>query len=199
MIDRRHFLASAAAATLATEPLLAQAGPLDWNALAQDVRAEMAWAWAEYRKKAWGQDEIRPVSGTSKSFLIPGQTVGLSIVEALDTLWLMGLDAELEDGVRWIKGSLRFDLDGDAQVFEATIRLVGGLLSGHLATGEAMLLELAHDLASRMMPAFDTPTGMPMRYVNLCTGKTRDPLSFPAEIGGGLAPEFVTLSKLTGE
>jgi mannosyl-oligosaccharide alpha-1,2-mannosidase len=159
----------------------------------------MAWAWAEYRKQAWGQDEIRPVSGTSKSFLIPGQTVGLSIVEALDTLWLMGLDAEVEDGVRWIKQSLRFDLDGDAQVFEATIRLVGGLLSGHLATGEAKLLELAQDLARRMMPAFDTPTGMPMRYVNLRTGKTRDPLSFPAEIGGGLAPEFVTLSKLTGD
>ncbi len=145
----------------------------------------MAWAWAEYRKMAWGQDEIRPVSGTGKSFLIPGQTVGLSIVEALDTLWLMGLDAELEDGVRWIRQSLRFDLDGDAQMFEATIRLVGGLLSGHLATGEAKLLELAHDLATRMMPAFDTPTGMPMRYVNLVTGKTRDPLSFPAEIGGG--------------
>ena len=159
----------------------------------------MAWAWAEYRKLAWGQDEIKPVSGTGQSFLIPGQTVGLSIVEALDTLWLMGLDAEFEDGVRWIKTSLRFDLDGDAQVFEATIRLVGGLLSGHLATGETRLLELAHDLATRMMPAFDTPTGMPMRFVNLKTGKTRDPQSFPAEIGGGMAPEFVTLSRLTGE
>jgi mannosyl-oligosaccharide alpha-1,2-mannosidase len=200
LIDRRHFLGSAASsAALAAGPARARAPRPDWHALAQDVRAEMAWAWAEYRKYAWGQDEIRPVSGTGQSFLIPGQTVGLSIVEALDTLWLMGLDAELEDGVRWIKSSLRFDLDGDAQVFEATIRLVGGLLSGHLATGEATLLELAHDLASRMMPAFDTPTGMPMRFVNLHTGKTRDPLSFPAEIGGGMAPEFVTLSRLTGE
>jgi mannosyl-oligosaccharide alpha-1,2-mannosidase len=200
VIDRRHFLGSAvASAALSATPALARTERADWHALAQDVRGEMAWAWAEYRKQAWGQDEIRPVSGTSRSFLIPGQTVGLSIVEALDTLWLMGLDAELEDGVRWIKQSLRFDLDGDAQVFEATIRLVGGLLSGHLATGEAKLLELAQDLATRMMPAFDTPTGMPMRYVNLHTGKTRDPLSFPAEIGGGLAPEFVTLSKLTGD
>jgi mannosyl-oligosaccharide alpha-1,2-mannosidase len=200
LIDRRDFLGSAAAsAAIAATPALARKPSVDWHGLAQDVRSEMAWAWAEYRRNAWGQDEIKPVSGTSQSFLIPGQTVGLSIVEALDTLWLMGLDAELEDGVRWVTSSLRFDLDGDAQVFEATIRLVGGLLSGHLATGEAKLLELAHDLATRMMPAFDTPTGMPMRFVNLVTGRTRDPLSFPAEIGGGMAPEFVTLSKLTGE
>lgn len=200
MIDRRLFLASAAASTaLAATPGESRDPTPDWQSLARDVRAEMAWAWAEYRRYAWGQDEIRPVSGSGQSFLIPGQTVGLSIVEALDTLWLMGLDAELEDGIRWITSSLRFDLDGDAQVFEATIRLVGGLLSGHLATGEAKLLELAHDLASRMMPAFDTPTGMPMRYVNLVTGKARDPLSFPAEIGGGMGPELVTLSTLTGE
>ncbi|CAN5356121.1 hypothetical protein BH09PSE4_BH09PSE4_15820 [soil metagenome] len=197
---RRHFLRSAGAASLglAAGRLPARAPDVDWAALAADVRAEMKWAWGEYRKYAWGQDEMRPVSATGQSFLIEGQTVGLSIVEALDTLWLMGLDAELEDGVRWIKQHLTFDLDGDAQLFEASIRLVGGLLSGHLATGEARLLELAHDLATRMMPGFDTPTGMPMRYVHLRTGATRDAISFPAEIGG-FSPEYATLSRLTGE
>jgi mannosyl-oligosaccharide alpha-1,2-mannosidase len=201
MMRRRAVLGAGAAGALAAlaGPGMATPVAVDWQKLAAEVKAEMAWAWAEYRKIAWGQDEVRPVSGTGKSFLIPGQTVGLSIVEALDTLWLMGLDAEFEDGVRWIKTSLRFDLDGDAQIFEATIRLVGGLLSGHLASGDARLLELAHDLATRMMPAFDTPTGMPMRFVNLKTGKTRDAHSFPAEIGGGMAPEFLTLSRLTGE
>lgn len=196
MLTRRSFVAAASAAAL---PLPALAADEDWPALAAEVKREMAWAWGEYRKVAWGQDEVKPVSGSGQSFLIPGASVGLSIVEALDTLWLMGLDAELEDGVRWVREHLRFDLDGDAQVFEATIRLVGGLLSGHLATGDRKLLELAHDLATRMMPCFDTPTGMPMRYVNLVTGRTRDPQSFPAEVGGGMAPEFVTLSRLTGE
>lgn len=201
MMRRRAVLGAGAAgaAVALARPGRAAPAAVDWHRLAAEVKAEMAWAWAEYRRIAWGQDEVRPVSGTGKSFLIPGQTVGLSIVEALDTLWLMGLDAEFEDGVRWIKTSLRFDLDGDAQIFEATIRLVGGLLSGHLASGDARLLELAHDLATRMMPAFDTPTGMPMRFVNLKTGKTRDAHSFPAEIGGGMAPEFLTLSRLTGE
>lgn len=200
---RRQFLHSAAVG-LATSALpastLGRAAPAaDWAATAAQVKAAMRWAWQRYRAVAWGQDEVKPVSGAGQSFLIPGATVGLSIVEALDTLWLMGLDAELEDGIRWIKQRLTFDLDGEAQVFEASIRLVGGLLSGHLATGDARLLELAHDLATRMMPCFDTPTGMPMRYVHLRTGKTRDAQSFPAEIGGGMAPEYVTLSKLTGD
>ena len=198
-MHRRSFLA-AGAATLAAPALLNAAAPReDWQALAAEVKAAMRWAWSEYRKVAWGQDEVKPVSGGGQSFLIPGASVGLSIVEALDTLWLMGLDAELEDAIRWIKAKLTFDLDGEAQVFEASIRLVGGLLSGHLATGDKRLLELAHDLATRMQPCFDTPTGMPMRYVHLRTGKTRDAQSYPAEIGGGMAPEDVTLSRLTGE
>lgn len=192
-------LGAAAAMPVAQGAAFAQAPATDWSALAAAVKAEMRWAWQRYRAVAWGADEVRPVSGSGRSFLIPDATVGLSIVEALDTLWLMGLDAELEDAVRWIRQRLTFNLDGDAQLFEASIRLVGGVLSGHLATGEARLLELAHDLATRMMPAFDTPTGMPMRFVNLRTGKTRDPLSFPAEIGGGMAPEYVTLSRLTGD
>ena len=180
-------------------PLVAAAPREDWAALAADVRAEMRWAWGRYRALAWGQDQIKPVSGGSRSFLVKGASVGLTIVEALDTLWLMGLDAELEDGVRWCRERLRFDLDGDVSVFETSIRMVGGLLSGHLATGDAKLLELAHDLATRLMPAFGTPTGMPMRFVNLKTGRISGPKSNPAEIGGGLAPEFVTLSQATGE
>ena len=200
-MDRRTFIA-AGMGLAAARPALAlpAAQPReDWSALAGKVKAAMKWAWGEYRRVAWGQDEVKPVSGGGQSFLIPGASVGLSIVEALDTLWLMGLDAELEDGIRWIHRHLTFDLDGEAQVFEASIRLVGGLLSGHLATGDARLLELAHDLATRMQPCFDTPTGMPRRYVHLQTGRTRDAESFPAEIGGGMAPEYVTLSRLTGE
>ncbi len=197
-LSRRSMLAGAAA-SLPLAALPAATENADWAALAAAVKAEMRWAWHRYRAVAWGQDEVKPVSGTGQSFLVSNANVGLSIVEALDTLWLMGLDAELEDAVRWIRRHLTFDLDGDAQLFEASIRLVGGLLSGHLATGDARLLELAHDLAARMMPAFATPTGMPMRFVNLRTRAARDTVSFPAEIGGGCLPEYWTLSNLTGD
>ena len=197
ILSRRSLIAGAAASMpLAAIPAAARE---DWHGLAAEVKAEMRWAWHQYRAVAWGQDEVKPVSGTGQSFLLKGHSVGLSIVEALDTLWLMGLDAELEDGVRWIKQHLTFDLDGEAQLFEASIRLVGGLLSGHLATGDARLLELAHDLATRMMPCFATPTQMPMRFVNLRTGVATGTVSFPAEIGGGCLPEYATLSRLTGD
>ncbi|MDB5584198.1 MAG: Mannosyl-oligosaccharide 1,2-alpha-mannosidase [Bradyrhizobium sp.] len=171
----------------------------NWAKLAEDVRREFRWAWRNYHEKAWGKDQINPASGTSGSFFIPGHDLGLSCVEALDTLWLMGLDEEFEQGVDWIKGNLDFDIDGEAQVFETNIRLVGGLLSAHLACGDPMLLDKARDLADRLMKAFDpSPHGLPHRYVNLKTGAVRDPETNLAEIGS-YTSEFGVLGKLTGD
>jgi mannosyl-oligosaccharide alpha-1,2-mannosidase len=110
----------------------------------------------------------------------------------------MGLDNEFLDGVKWIKAELDFDVDGEVSVFEASIRLVGGLLSAHHACGDPTLLAKARDLADRLRPAFDTPTGFPYRYINLKTGARRDPATNPAEIGTFL-PEWGTLSRLTGD
>ncbi len=171
-----------------------------WKALAADVRAEMAWAWQGYADRAWGADQIKPVSGGKESFFFEGgPSLGLTIVEALDTLWLMGLDGEFEQGVRWVCDHLSFDHDRDIQVFETNIRLVGGLLSAWKAGGEKKLLALAKDLADRLMPAFaKSPTGLPYRFVNLRTGAARDKLTYPAEFGTYIA-EFGTLSQATGE
>ena len=194
---RRSALAAFAAAGLA--PGLANAQPEDWKALAADVRAEFQWAWQGYVAKAWGKDEINPVSGTSRSFFIEGHDLGLSLVEALDTLWIMGLDAEFQAGVDWVKSSLDFNVDGEAQVFETNIRLVGGLLSAHLACSDPVLLAKARDLADRLMKAFDaSPHGLPWRYVNLKTGAVRDPETNLAEIGTYIT-EFGMLGRLTGD
>ena len=68
---------------------------------------------------------------------------------------------------------LSFDVDVRVNVFEVNIRLLGGLLSGHLlaadpATGPRLmpggydggLLVLAQDLGRRLLPAFrESPTG----------------------------------------
>ena len=188
---------------LASVPLIgaaqASAKP-DWKALGEDVRAQMAWAWAAYKDRCFGADQIKPVSGTAEPFFFPkGPPLGLSIVEALDTLYLMGLDREAEEGVRWIADNLHFDIDGEVQVFETGIRMVGGLLSGWYGTRDKKLLVLAKDLADRLSPAFTkSPTGMPYRFVNLKTGAVRDPESYPAEIGTYIA-EWGTLSKAVGD
>lgn len=199
-LHRRHALSlmGGTAAALAM-PLTAQARSEDWAALAADVKAEFKWSWDHYVARAWGRDEINPVSGGHQHFFIEGHDLGLSLVEALDTLWLMELDEEFQAGVDWVKANLDFDVDGDIQVFEANIRLVGGLLSAHLCSGDPVLLARAKDLADRLMKAFDaSPHGLPYRYVNLRTGAVRDPETNLAEIGTYIA-EFGMLSRLTGD
>jgi mannosidase alpha-like ER degradation enhancer 2 len=110
---------------------------------------------------------------------------------------LMGLRSEAADAKRLILERLSFDRDVSVQVFEVTIRLLGGLLAAYQLDGDPRFLHLATDLGDRLLPAFRSPTGMPFRYVNLRTGATRDPVSNPAEIGT-LMLEFGTLAKLTG-
>ncbi|KQS02439.1 alpha-mannosidase [Sphingomonas sp. Leaf357] len=182
---------------MAIRPALASTGT-DWHALAEDVKAQMAWSWDRYRERAWGKDEIKPVSGGFSSFPLKAHHLGLSLIEALDTLWVMGLDSRFQAGVDWVKANFDADVDGEVSVFETSIRLVGGLLSAHHACGDATLLAKARDLANRLLPAFATPTGMPYRFVNLKTGAVREPVTSPADIATYL-PEWGTLSQLTGD
>jgi mannosyl-oligosaccharide alpha-1,2-mannosidase len=171
----------------------------DWRALGEDVREQMRWAWAQYRERAWGKDQIKPISGGFESFPLKTHHLGLTIVEALDTLWIMGLDEEFRDGVEWVKRNLDFDVDGEVSVFETAIRLVGGLLSAFHACGDQALLAKARDCTDRLLPSFAaSPLGIPHRFINLRTGALRDPITNPAETGTFI-PEFGFLSRATGD
>jgi len=119
-------------------------------------------------------------------------------VDALDTLILMNLDAEVAKAKALIVSNLSFDRNIYVKNFEITIRLLGGLLSSYQLTGDKRLLRLAEDLGNRLLPAFNSPTGLPYVYVNLRTGQVRDPVTNPAETGT-LLLEFGALSKLTGK
>jgi hypothetical protein len=212
-LDRRTFLRAAAttgavaagqqwlaapARAAAAGPAVGAARPPD-PVVAAAVRAEFLHAWTAYRRLAWGRDELLPMSGVGSDFFADGVSIGLTIIEALDTLYVMGLDDELSDAVRWCEQNLDFDIDADFQVFEAIIRVVGGLLSGYHATGRPALLRLARDLADRLLPAFTaSPTGAPYRFVNLHTGAVSGPVNVLAEIGTNVA-EFGDLSRLTGD
>jgi mannosidase alpha-like ER degradation enhancer 2 len=168
--------------------------PIDRAALRSQVRAEFLRSWKAYEEYAWGHDELRPLSKQPRDWY--GQSLLMTPVDSLDTLLLMGFDAEAEKAKALIADRLSFDKDISVKVFEVTIRLLGGLLSGYQMTHDPRLLHLADDLGSRLLPAFNTPTGMPYMFVNLRTGKTSGARSNPAEIGT-LILEFGTLSKLT--
>ena len=167
------------------------------RAIADEVRREFLHAWNAYKRLAWGQDELLPVSGTFRDFFADGHPVGLTIIESLDTLFFMELDDDLDRSVRWIKDNVDFDIDADFQMFETVIRVLGGLLSGFHCTGDRALLELARDVGDRMLPCFtESPTGAPYRFVNPHTGEVSGPRNFLAEIGTNIA-EFGDLSALT--
>ena len=167
----------------------------DAQQLAARVRTEFLHAWNNYERYAWGHDALRPLSETAYDWY--GQSLLMTPVDALDTLILMHLDSEAERARSLIVSDLSFDRDIYVKNFEITIRLLGGLLSGYQLSGDKRLLSLAEDLGNRLLPAFNSPTGLPYVYVNLRTGQTRDPVTNPAETGT-LLLEFGTLSKFTG-
>jgi mannosidase alpha-like ER degradation enhancer 2 len=162
--------------------------------LASQVKAEFLHAWSGYEKYAWGHDDLRPLSKTHHDWY--GQSLLMTPVDSLDTLIIMGLKDEARTTREYIVKNLSFDKDIYVQNFEITIRLLGGLLSSYQLTGDKRLLALAEDLGNRLLPVFNSPTGLPYRFVNLKTGKVRGADSNPAETGT-LLVEFGALSKLT--
>jgi len=162
--------------------------------IAAQVRSEFLHAWNGYKKYAWGHDDLNPLSKTYHDWY--AESLLMTPVDALDTMILMGLKDEAKSTREYIVKNLSFDKDISVQNFEITIRLLGGLLSSYQLTGDERLLNLAEDLGNRLLPVFDSPTGLPYRYVNLKTGKVRGNISNPAETGT-LLIEFGTLSKLT--
>ncbi len=160
------------------------------------VKAEFLHAWNAYRQYAWGHDGLKPL--TKQPYDWYDTSLCMTPVDAYDTMLIMGLQAEAAEAKHLILDSLRFNRNMEVQSFEITIRLLGGLLSAYQMNRDQRFLSLAEDLGTRLLPVFDTPTGMPYRYVNLLTGKTRDSLNNPAEIGTSLL-EFGVLSKLTGK
>src|SRR6266699_3518107 len=168
--------------------------PPDRQKLATSVRAEFLHAWNGYKKYAWGHDDLKPLSKTYHDWY--GEPLLMTPVDALDTMIIMGLKDEAKNTREYIVRNLSFDKDIEVQNFEITIRLLGGLLSSYQLTGDKRLLNRAEDLGNRLLPVFDSPTGLPYRYVNLKTGKVRGNVTNPAE-AGTLLIEFGTLSKLT--
>ena len=164
--------------------------------LTEEVKAEFRHAWNGYKQYCWGHDDLKPLSKTCRDWY--GTPVLMTAVDSLDSLYLLGFKKEADATREYIAKNLNFDKDISVQNFEITIRILGGLLSAYQITNDKRLLDLADDLGSRLLPVFDSPTGLPYKYVNLKTGKTREPISNPAETGT-LIIEFGTLSKLTGK
>jgi ER degradation enhancer, mannosidase alpha-like 2 len=164
--------------------------------MAVRVRQEFQHAWEGYKQYAWGHDELKPLSKSYHDWY--AKSLLMTPVDALDTMMLMGMNDEAVKTRDYIAANLSFDQDIYVKNFEITIRMLGGLLSSYQLSGDKRLLALADDLGTRLLPAFNSPTGMPYVYVNLKTGAVHGEKTNPAEIGT-LLIEFGMLTNLTGK
>ena len=189
---------------------------VDWAERQAQVKRAMELSWSGYEKYAWGFDEYHPIAKNGR-MMVPPTGLGWIIVDSLDTLMLMNMTTQLKHAREWISSTLSYDLDHDVNTFETTIRLVGGLLSAHyLQTtfpsmcpvdlgkgGDDLYIEKATDLATRLMGAYDTASGIPLSSVNL---HTQTGLASHSDGGAASLAEATSvqlemkyLAKLTGE
>ncbi|KAL9050120.1 MAG: hypothetical protein Q9162_006826 [Coniocarpon cinnabarinum] len=189
----------------------------NWNDRRDRVRDAFKISWAAYEQHGWGLDEYHPLSQTGRQMVPNG--MGWIIVDALDTMMIMNLTTELSHARDWIQSSLNYDQDHDVSVFETTIRMLGGLLSAHYlsttfpdlapvppvrsASNDDLYLEIATDLADRLLGAYESRSGIPYASVNL---HTRAGIPSHADAGASSTAEASTLqlemkylAKLTGE
>lgn len=165
-----------------------------------------------------GKDEYFPLSKRGQQIAPNG--LGWIIVDSLDTLMIMNLTSRLTNAREWLSTSLNFSQNVDINAFEITTRILGGLLSAHyLSTefpefapiddddigkpGEDLYIELATDLADRVLGAFDSKSRIPYAYVNLESRKgglsrIDDGASLTAE-AAGMQLEMKYIAVLLGE
>uniref|UniRef100_A0A667XES0 alpha-1,2-Mannosidase n=1 Tax=Myripristis murdjan TaxID=586833 RepID=A0A667XES0_9TELE len=192
----------------------------------KDMAREMFYfGYDNYMKYAFPDDELNPIDceGRGPDILNPSNinindvlgNYSLTLIDTLDTLLVLGNVTEFHRAVRLVIDTVSFDKDSTVQVFEANIRILGSLISAHILLTDPKhpfgkvglegydneLLHLAHDLAVRLLPAFEnTSTGIPYPRVNLKTGVPPDSINETCTAGAGsLLVEFGILSRLIGD
>ena len=165
------------------------------NDLALEVKNEFKRSWEAYKKYAWGHDVLKPITKSHSDWY--AQTLHISPIDAYSTMKVMGLDDEANEVYKYVLDSVDFDKDLFVKTFEVNIRILGGLLAMYQYTDDPKILALAEDFGTRMLPAFESPTGMPYYWVNLKTGEVKGADINVAE-GGSYTFEMGILSHFTG-
>ncbi|XP_016357237.1 ER degradation-enhancing alpha-mannosidase-like protein 3 isoform X2 [Sinocyclocheilus anshuiensis] len=195
------------------------------NKLRNQVLEMFDHAYQNYMDHAYPADELMPltcrgrVRGLEPSRGDVDDALGkfsLTLIDTLDTLALLNKMAEFEEAVRRVVTDVRLDNDIVVSVFETNIRVLGGLLGGHsmavmlkesgrMVWYQDELLHMAKDLGLRLLPAFNTSSGLPYPRVNLRFGvrgpetRTGTETDTCTACAGTIILEFAALSRFTGD
>lgn len=168
----------------------------------REVRRVFRRGWQSYRERAWLRDALLPVSGGGRD-----QFSGwaATLVDALDTLWIMGLREEFDEAVEAVAG-IDFSVSSGSQrvnMFETNIRYLGGLLAAYDLSRRSVLLAKAIELGDMLFAGFNTEHRMPVDFFNLEASKEGKGLPVEGAVvsasPGTLWLEFVRLSQVTGD
>ncbi|XP_022369980.1 mannosyl-oligosaccharide 1,2-alpha-mannosidase IC isoform X2 [Enhydra lutris kenyoni] len=170
----------------------------------EKIKEMMQFAWRSYRLYAMGKNELRPLTKDGYEGNMFGGLNGATVIDSLDTLYLMELQEEFQEAKAWVEENFHLNVSGEASLFEVNIRYIGGLLSAFYLTGEEVFRVKAIKLGEKLLPAFNTPTGIPKGVVNFKSGSNRSwgwamagSSSILAEFGS-LHLEFLHLTELSG-
>ncbi|XP_075059097.1 mannosyl-oligosaccharide 1,2-alpha-mannosidase IA [Mixophyes fleayi] len=167
------------------------------------IKEMMKFSWDNYKRYAWGLNELKPVQKQGHSSNLFGNIQGATIIDSLDTLFIMDMKDEFKDAKEWVDKNLEFKVNSEVSVFEVNIRYVGGLLSAYYLSGEEIFRKKAIELGEKLLPAFNTPTGIPWALLNVKSGIGRN---WPWASGGSsilaefgtLHLEFIHLTQVSG-
>ncbi|PAA53102.1 hypothetical protein BOX15_Mlig007829g1, partial [Macrostomum lignano] len=165
------------------------------------ARGTVQHAWRQYRRHSWGANELAPgaVAPSKEADRLVGRKSGLTIVESLATLHLMGLDEELLQAQEWIDN--RFDFTNTTEPVSTAAtssRLLGGLLSAFSLTEHLPFLYKALQVAEGLLVAFDTPSGLPASAAVPFQGPVAAGRFISLDEMSQLYLEFAYLHRLTG-
>ncbi|KAH3744556.1 mannosyl-oligosaccharide 1,2-alpha-mannosidase IB [Pelomyxa schiedti] len=158
------------------------------------IKQAMKHSWEGYVQYGWGMDNMKTISEEGYNWLY----MNLTVVDAIDTLWIMGLTDEYNDA-RAVIESYGFAPDKFISLFDVTMRVIGGLLSAHSLTGDELFLSKAEELERRLLPAYDTPSKIPYNSINPQSSKARPDLTTNLAQAGTCLMELYYLSHHTGD
>ncbi|CAJ0549800.1 Ff.00g034130.m01.CDS01 [Fusarium sp. VM40] len=164
------------------------------------VRDEFLRSYKSYKQYAWMKDELMPISIKGKDNF---GGWAATLVDSLDTLWIMGLKAEFSEAAQ-AAATLNWGEthEGAVNLFETTIRHLGGLLGAYELSGEEVILKKAIELGEMLYVAFDTPNRLPGFWLNFedaRNGKQIAGIHDPSASPSSLVMEFTRLSQITGD
>ncbi|KAJ7591434.1 glycoside hydrolase family 47 protein [Mycena floridula] len=162
----------------------------------QAVKDIFQTSYEAYRQFAFGHDDLSPIS---KGFSDGRNGWGATIIDALTTAHIMGLQDYFNEGVEFAAhiDFSKSQTSDTVSVFETTIRYLGSLLSAYQMSNNDTLLTKAIEVADKMAFAWVGNNDVPFGHITFATNSPSLATSNIAE-AGTLILEWETLSKLTG-